>query len=267
MTSYPATTEILLDHQHGWLTIRLNRPEVRNAISGEMTKELRAVAEALRGDPSIRGVTIRGAGGTFSAGGDIKGFKTVLQGDSQPEDVKAFSRKAGELFHRINELPQVVVVLVEGAAFAGGLGLACVADIVIATEDAKFALTETQIGIPPAQIAPLVAQRIGLAAARRIMLTAARFDGRGAKEIGLVDFVAADAAGLDALEADIRRSVLACAPGANAATKEILLAARTLHGDRLVDFAAERFAASMLGEEGREGIAAFLEKRKPRWAE
>ena len=99
------------------------------------------------------------------------------------------------------------------------------------------------------------------------MLTGARFDGAKAGEIGLADYVVDDAPALDATEADIRKAVMRCAPGANAATKEILLAARNLDRDAMMDFAADRFAACMTGDEGREGIASFVEKRKPKWAE
>jgi isohexenylglutaconyl-CoA hydratase len=264
MAKYPDTKDIALDAAPGWLTIWLDRPDVRNALSQRMADELRAVFEAVRADRTMRGVTIRGRGGTFSSGGDIKGFATALEGGT--DAVVAFSRRAGELFHLVNELPQVVLALVEGPALAGGLGLACAADIIVATENAKFALTETQIGIPPAQIAPLVAQRVGLALARRIMLTAARLDATEAKAIGLVDIIVADAPALDLQEAELRKNVLACAPGANATTKEILLATGSLQREELMDFAAQRFAAAMFSDEGREGIAAFLEKRKPRWA-
>ncbi len=266
MAALPRTEHVLTDLAGGWLTIWLNRPEARNALSSEMAEELFSVLQAVRDDRSVRGITFRGKGGVFCAGGDIKGFRAIMQAQSV-ETVTAFSRRAGELFHLVNEMPQVTVMLVEGAAMAGGLGLACAGDVVAVTRDARFALTETTLGIPPAQIAPLVAQRIGLAAARRIMLTAASFDGSEALRIGIADFVADDAAGLEAIEACIKASVSRCAPGANAAAKEILLAAPGLGRDAMLDFAAQSFARAMLGEEGREGIAAFLEKRQPRWAE
>lgn len=141
----------------------------------------------------------------FCAGGDIKDFRSIMH--DQSVEAAAASRKAGELFHAVNEMPQVVVMLIEGAAMAGGLGLACAGDVVAVTADAKFALTETTLGIPPAQIAPLVVQRIGLAAARRIMLTAARFDGAEAGRLGVADFVVSDAAGLEAVEARVKANV------------------------------------------------------------
>jgi isohexenylglutaconyl-CoA hydratase len=226
-----------------------------------------ATLEAVEADRGLRGVTIRGRGGVFCAGGDLKGFKAVFQGDAgTPEDVAAANRAAGDLFDRINQLPQVVLMLVEGAAIAGGLGMLCAADYVVATKAAQFALTETTLGIPPAQIAPFVAQRIGLPAARRIMLTAARFDGVAAGQLGLADEVVDDAGALEAAAQRVQDRVRQCAPGANAATKEILLATDRLDRESMKQFAAERFAACMLSDEGREGIAAFIEKRKPEWA-
>jgi isohexenylglutaconyl-CoA hydratase len=263
-----STAYIELEREPGWLTVWLNRPESRNALADEMVEQLARALEPLRHDRSLRGVTFRGRGGFFCAGGDIKGFKALFHGE--PVDhgqVAAANRRFGELFERINQLPQVVVMLVEGAAIGGGLGLLCAADIVVVTASAQFALTETTLGVPPAQIAPYVAQRIGLPAARRIMLTAARFDGVQAGRLGLADEVVESAAVLGATERRIRAQVLRCAPGANAATKEILLNAEGLDRAGLRQFAADRFAACMLSEEGREGVAAFVKKRPPRWAE
>ncbi len=258
---------VLSEHDGAWLTIWLNRPESRNALSEGMVSGLRAALEAARDDPSIRGVTLRGKGGTFCAGGDLKGFREITSGGKSIEDVTRFSAEAATLFAMVQSMPKVVIALVEGAAMAGGLGIVCAADMVAVTRDAKFALTETMIGIPPAQIAPYVVGRIGLAEARRIMLAGARFDGAEAARIGIANAVADDAAGLAGFEAEVRRGVMRCAPGANAATKEILLAASRLPPEEMPLFAGERFARCLLGEEGREGVASFLEKRKPAWAE
>lgn len=267
MTNLPKTETIELEREPDWLTIWLNRPQARNALSAGLIEELMVTLEAVHADRALRGVTIRGRGGVFCAGGDLKGFKAVFQGDAgTPEDVAAANRTAGDLFDRINRLPQVVLMLVEGAAIAGGLGLLCAADYVVVTKAAQFALTETTLGIPPAQIAPFVAERIGLPAARRIMLTAARFDGVAAGQLGLADEVVDDAQALAGAAQRVQDQVRQCAPGANAATKEILLATAGLDRESLKQFAAERFAACMLSDEGREGIAAFIEKRKPRWS-
>ena len=268
MTNLPKTENILLEQDAGWLTIWFNRPDNRNALSKELTTELKEVLNAVRDKKNIRGITLRGKGGVFCAGGDLKGFKNNYQGGSQTvEEIAAASRQGGQMFDLINELPQVVLILVEGAAIAGGLGMVCCADAVAVTKDARFAMTETAIGIPPAQIAPFVAQRLGLRIARRLMVTASRFDGEEAHRLGLADYVVDDAAGLDQIEADMKKQVRRCAPGANAVTKAIVLATRHLNREQQLDFAAKGFAECMLSDEGREGVASFIEKRKPIWAE
>ncbi len=163
----PLTRHLLCEPSQGWLTVWINRPEVKNALSNEVFEEFRSLAAALRTDLSIRGVTLRGKGGVFSAGGDLQMFRDIFQGaDVDPAEVVRSSRMYGEIYREIDTLPQVVLALVEGAAIAGGLGLACVADVTIVTRSARFALTETTLGIPPAQIAPLIVRAIGPKAAR-----------------------------------------------------------------------------------------------------
>jgi isohexenylglutaconyl-CoA hydratase len=262
----PETTTIDQELDRGWLTLWFNTPENRNALSSELAAELMAILDAARPRRDIRGVTLRGRNGIFCSGGDLKGFKTNMQGKGDREAVIEASCQAGALFDAVNSLPQTVVVIVEGAAMAGGFGLVCCADVVIVTADARFALTETTLGIPPAQIARFVVQRLGLSTARRLMLTAGRFKGDEAQRLGLADFVAPSAAELATLETAIREQVLRCAPQANAVTKALVLATQNTAPDTMVQLAAEGFADCMLGDEAREGIAAFIEKRKPVWA-
>lgn len=267
MTALPETTALELELADGWLTVWLNRPEAANALSADLIAELDSVCEAVTADVGVRGITLRGRGGVFCAGGDLKGFEAALRhGAGSAERIAATSLRAGRLFERIDTLPQVVVMLVEGAAIAGGLGIVCAGDVVIVADDARFALTETRLGITPAQIAPYVVRRIGEPAARRLMLTGARFSGAEAHALGIADFVGAGTAGLEALEAGVRDDVLRCAPGANAVTKALVRAAGRLEPAAMQQLAAERFAECLLSDEGREGIASFVEKRKPRWA-
>ena len=266
MAELAKTEKLLLEMDPGWLTIWLNSPENRNALSAQLSAELRQTLEAVRDDRSVRGITLRGKGGIFCAGADLKSMHRDGKSASHA-DVVRFSRSGGELFALINTMPQVVLVLVEGAAIAGGLGITCCADVVAVTGDSRFTLSETTLGIAPAQIAPFVVQRLGLNSARRLMLTGARFTGAEAKELGLADYVVEDAAGLNAVEAEIRKSVMRCAPNANAISKDIVLHAPRLSGEEMLDFAAEGFAACLLSDEGREGISSFIEKRKPAWAE
>lgn len=250
-----------------WLTLALNRPEARNALSLELVEQLLGCLHDARGDASVRGITLCGRGGVFCAGGDIKMFRKLFQGDTDRDAVMASSRKAGVLFDRLATMPQPVIALVEGAAMAGGLGLACAADIVVTTRDARFALTETTLGITPAQVAPYVIRRAGVARTGRLMLTAKEFDGDEALALGLADFAVDAAAGLETVEREIRADVLRCAPVANAVTKSLLDAATSLACEAFIDRAAGDFADCVLGDEGREGVAAFVERRAPSWQE
>lgn len=266
MTNLPQTKSILLELKHEWLTVWLNTPENRNALSDGLVGELRTTFDAIRDDRSVRGVTLRGKGGVFCAGGDLKSFSAAFHGDADHQSLADTNRRGGEFFAMINEAPQTVIALVEGAAIAGGLGLACCADVIAVTRDAKFSLTETQIGIVPAQIAPYIVHRVGLATARRLMLTGARFKGDKALSFGIADFVVDDADALTTLGDELRNDILRCAPNANAITKEIVFAATRLERATMMNFAADRFAKCLLSDEGREGISSFMEKRKPSWA-
>jgi len=262
----PETQSLILERQGSVLKIWLNRPQAKNALSEEMTDELHLVLDAVRDDFSIRTLVLRGKGGVFCAGGDIKGFKSDMQAVSA-EQVAKSNRSFGDLMIKINEQPQVMIMLVEGAAIGGGLGLACVADVTLVTADARFRLSETSLGIPPAQIAPFVRERVGLTQARRLMLTGARFQGEEAVRLGIGHQVAMDADDLEAQCEVILGHINACAPGANAVTKGILFESLRRPRAEALDFASQGFAQCMLSPEGLEGIAAFVEKRKPSWAD
>ena len=263
----PDVKNLLLEQQGDTLTIWFNRPEVRNALSREVADDLAVSFEALPDEESIRFVVLRGKGGVFCAGGDLKMFRTVFQGGIDRDEIVRFNADFGRLMKGIRAMPQLLLVLIEGAAMAGGLGLSCLADVVVTTADAKYALTEVTLGIPPAQITPVVIKRIGASEARRLLLTAARFDGREAGRLGFAHFVVDDAEGLGQKAAEILRQARVGAPGAIARTKQIINATERLDADALVQFAAERFADCLLGDEAREGLAAFAEKRRPAWAE
>lgn len=271
MTELPHCTTLLLDRQGSRLYVTINRPEVRNALSGEVVQELTAVVDAIAPDRTIRTVILRGAGGTFCAGGDIKGFQQSFQSPAPEPDEKDSvaigNRKFGDFLIKINNLPQTVVGIIEGAAFGGGLGLVCVTDVAICLADTRFALSETGLGIPPAQIAPFVAERVGVTTARRIALTGARFKGDHAKEIGLVHFLVNDEDELTQTLNKVLNNIGRCAPGADAATKKIIMDSRHKPLEEVLDDAADAFAACLRGPEGQEGVTAFLEKRRASWVE
>ncbi len=259
------TENLLLEQSGPVLTIWLNRPETRNALSTGMIAELIATFKAVAADENVRVVILRGKGGLFSAGADLKQFRESFQDNPRREQIVSMNASMGELAAVISALPQLFVVLIEGAAMAGGLGISCVADVVLTTRDARFSLTEVSIGLPPAQIAPLVIERIGLSEGRRLMLTAQRFNGVEAGRLGFAHFVVADSDELEQKAAEIVRQGLSGAPGAIAKTKQIIAASTSFSGMERVQYAANAFADCLFSAEAREGISAFLEKRKPAW--
>lgn len=249
---------LLLEAHNGVLHITLNRPECRNAMSLAMVKELRAVLAQL--DSQVRAVVISGAGGHFCAGADVK---DLIGAGGQ---LQALNRAFGTLLQEVEALPQAVIVLLQGAVLGGGFGLACVSDIAIADHQAQFGLPETRLGLLPAQIAPFVVKRIGLTQARRLAVTAARFDGVEAERLGVTHFVEHDAQALAQRLDEVLGQVLQCAPGANARTKALLLASVEDPISEVLDRGAQWFAEAVMSEEGIEGTQAFVQKRKPRWA-
>lgn len=255
-----------LERDSGWLTVWFNQPSKRNPLTDKMREELQQVLEVTRDDATVRGITMRGRGGVFCAGGDLKSFKALASGEVPRDEVMATSASIGELLAVVNNMPQVVIAAIEGAAMAGGFGLACCADVVLCERNAKFAMTETAIGLSPAQIAPYVIAKLGVATARRLMLTAARFDATLACEYGFVDELATDATALSEIEWQLRKQVLGCAPGAIADTKRLL---RDLSDNadpqRVTDIASENFADRVESAEALEGISAFFDKRRPSW--
>ncbi len=266
MSSEVKTDTLILSREAGWMTVRFNQPQIKNPLTREMTADLRAVIAELESDRTVRGVTFRGEGHTFCAGGDLKAFHRISRGQVSKDEIASFSRDAGDFLRRLDSLPQVTIMLVEGACMAGGFGLASCGDVVLAHRDARFSLSEIRIGLVPAQIIPYVVNRMGRRNARRFMLTAASVDGAEAARLGLADFVAADTESLEGLEQQLREQVLRCAPGAVADTKALLHSSGRHASEDYIDAAAAAFATRMLGEEAREGIAAFVERRKPAWS-
>ncbi|MES2684046.1 MAG: enoyl-CoA hydratase-related protein [Pseudomonadota bacterium] len=264
----PETQTLLTRFEGGVLHVTLNRPETRNAMSAEMVAELEAVFVAIAADRSVRAVVLRGAGGHFCAGGDLKsmmgGMKLPAAGE--PDAIAVMNRSFGALLRRVQQAPAVVITVCEGAVLGGGFGLVCVSDIALAQVDARFGLPETTRGLPPAQIAPFVVERIGLTQARRLALTGAQFRGVEALALGLVHQSFVSDEDLQTQLAAVIQKVLGCAPEANAVTKAILLQVGRQDFDVVLDQAAAQFAACVRGSEAPEGITAFIQKRVPKWA-
>jgi len=255
--------------QGGFLFLTLDDAPTRNALSPEMVEELQSAISSAAVDATLRAVVLRGAQGFFCAGGSMGDFQQSQQSAAKPGEVDPIAqnnRRFGDFMMLLARLPKVLVAVVEGAAMGGGFGLACAADIVVARKDAKFALSETTLGLVPAQIAPFVVARIGQASARRLALTGERIDGAEAQRIGLVDFVAEDATGLEARLLAILHGIARCAPGANAATKALLQECAEVELAPILDRAAQAFARQMRSE-GAEGVGAFRDKRDAAWVE
>ncbi|MEK7265604.1 MAG: enoyl-CoA hydratase-related protein [Pseudomonadota bacterium] len=265
----PALTDISLDRRQSTLIATLNRPQAKNALNAAIIDGLFALCDLLQHNSEIRTLVLRGAGGTFCAGGDIKEFAAQLTAaDPAPgadDPVATGNRRFGELLLKLDALPQVVVSFIEGAAFGGAMGFIAVSDVAIAASDAKFSLSETTLGLPPAQIGPFVVRKLGLFGARRLALTGARFGAEEAFRTGLIDRVAAPGdieAALAATLTDIGR----CEPQAIAATKRIFNRAARAVDPAELDAAAKEFASCLRGA-GRQGAGAFARKEAPSWVE
>jgi len=270
MTALPKLKHILLERRKSTVVATMNRPETRNALSAGMVDDLFELCQWLQNSSDVRALVLRGAGGTFCAGGDIKDFSAQLAAaapaNGGDDPVMKMNRRFGELLMCVDALPQTVIVVVEGAAFGGALGLIAVSDIAIAEEEAQFSLSETTLGLPPAQIGPFLVRRIGLAHARRLALMGARFGADKAWNIGLISYVE-DADAIDDLLAATLNQIGRCEPGANAVTKKLLTEAATSGVDpKLLDDGAQDFARCLRGK-GKEGAAAFAAKRQPDWVE
>ena len=252
-------------NEDGVLFHTLNRPKSRNAMNNAMVNELEEVFAGLAG-LGVRTVVMRGAEGNFCSGGDIKDMSSALApAEGEDDPLQSFNRRFGRMITAANNAPQTVIAVVEGAVRGGGFGLVCVSDIALAHGNASFALPETGLGLPPAQIAPFVVQRIGLTQARRFALSGLAIDAEVASELGIVHEVHNGDEELAAALAATLKRVARCAPGANAMTKRLMLDVGIEPLEQLLDAASEMFALSARGPEGTEGMRAFIEKRKPDW--
>src|SRR5450830_105658 len=256
--------------------ITLNRPELRNAMSLHMVAEFRGALAALEADGSARVLVLRGAGGHFCAGADLQDMAGARmramenppepgQAGAAPDAVAQANARFGELCVAYANTPLALVVVLEGSVMGGGLGLACVADVALASESAVFRLPETALGVVPAQIAPFLVERLGYSQAKRLAVTGGRLNAANALAIGLVHAVHAPEQ-VDAALAAVLTEIQACAPGAIVATKALMAKARLCEPTSLVQEAARIFSRAAQGPEGLEGTTAFLQKRKPSWA-
>lgn len=250
----------------GMAMVLLNRPGRRNAFDALTIRALTEAFETLHAADHVRVVFVRGAGGTFSAGADLDWMRAAAE--ASEEDNREDAMALAVMLKHLHDLPALTVALVEGAAFGGGAGLVAACDMALAVETASFAFSEVKLGLTPATISPYVVQAIGPRAARGLFATGRVFGAAEAARLGLVTEVFPDAAELDAAQERLAGLMTACAPGAVADAKRLVddvAGKRVDHA--LMAETARRIAERRASPEGREGVAAFLERRKPQWAE
>ena len=247
----------------GVLSIMLNRPEKKNALSGDMIADLTRLSIKIEADKDIRVAVLRGAGDVFCAGGDLGWMRQQIEADREGRMLEA--RKLADMLRALNELSVPLIGVIHGGAFGGGVGMACVCDIAIAEDKAKFGLTETRLGLIPATIGPYVIARMGEGKARRVFMSARFFSAPEAMALDLI----ADHVPKERLEARLEAEIipyLSAAPEAVAASKALARMLGPSINDQVIDKTIMRLCDTWEGEEAQEGIDAFLSKRKPRWA-
>ena len=244
--------------------ITLIRADRHNAFDDVTIAELSHALVTLEADPAVRVVVIGSVGRSFCAGADLAWMQRAAGYDEAGNLRDA--RAMADMLRHVARCSKPVIARVQGPAYGGGVGLIAACDIAIATFEAQFALSEVKLGIIPATIAPYVIAAIGERHARRYMLTAERFSAAEAYRLGLVHEIVPDAAALDEVIGDLIETLLANGPDAMAECKELLHAvANQPLGHEVIEDTAQRIARVRVTDEAREGMAAFLEKRKPGW--
>ncbi len=251
---------IYQNDRRGVARLTLNRPERRNAFDGELVGALLARIEAIEDDPGVRVVVLTGAGGAFCSGADIDWMRARLL--DTPEANRVHAGTLADLMQRLNGLSKPTIARVQGPAYGGAVGLIACCDIAIASETSVFALSEARLGLAPAVIAPYVIGAVGQRQARRLFLTAARIDAHEAQRLGLVHRVVPVTVLDEAVEAEVG-CLLAGGPEALAHCKRRALKDVPIEAERTAS--AELLARLWTSDEAREGLSAFLERRKPRW--
>ena len=244
------------------LHVRLNRPDVRNAFNGAVVEQLRHAFERASSDPAARVVVLSGNGPSFSAGADLQWMRQ--QADLPKHENERGAAAMAEMFLAIARCAKPVIAKIHGHALGGGTGLTAAADLALCADDTMFGLTEAKLGIVPAVISPFVIQKIGAGRARALFLTAERFDGKEAERIGLVH----RAVPRDRLDAAVDAAVaelLTSGPHAVASAKELIRVVAPLSLEEAIPATSKWIAELRALPEAKEGMGAFLEKRKPRW--
>ncbi|CAN7208899.1 crotonase/enoyl-CoA hydratase family protein [Rhizobium rhizogenes] len=255
------TIRIAID-ERGVARLTLARPEKHNALSAEMIDALTEAAHDLGRDARVRVVVLTGEGASFCAGGDLDWMRAQFDATRAGRMVEA--RRLAMLFKALNEMPKPLLARVHGNAFGGGIGILSVCDMTIASATARFGLTEVRLGIIPATISPYVIARIGEANARPLFLSGKIIDAWQAHAAGLLSRVVPEDALDDAVESEIHH-FLAASPQAAARAKALARSLGMPITDELIDRVIEQLVEAWESEEAREGLAAFFERRQPKW--
>jgi len=242
-----------------WIT--LIRPDAHNAFDEEIIRLLKDAFAQLAKGSAVRAIVLTGSGKSFCAGADLNWMKRAAQ--FTREQNVADARAMAEMFAALRACPKPVIARVNGAAFGGGAGLVAASDISVASDDAVFAFSEVKLGLIPAVISPYVIERIGPAAARRLFMTGERFGTKLALELGLVDIVAPKDK-LDDTVGEVLSQLASSGPVAMGEAKRLVTKLAPVPKD-ISDCTIEAIADIRRSPEGKEGVAAFLEKRKPSW--
>lgn len=253
---------ILFIPEEGVVRLFFNRPEVHNAFNSAMIGELDDAIEKIKADDSIRVVVFSGKGKSFCAGADINWMQEIIH-YSYEQNLEE-SLQLAELLHKIFILSKPTVAMVNGTAIGGGNGFLSACDMAIASEEAKFGLSEVKIGLVPAAISLYVIKKIGESKAREYFLTGRRMSAQKALEIGLINQVVAPGELENTVE-DIVQLLLTSGPEALASCKELITKVPHMSFEEAKEFTARMIADLRVSDEGQEGMAAYLEKRKPAW--
>ena len=261
MSFLPVFLEVEHRGPAAWLW--LNRPEVRNALNGELQDALSSALDSLESEKATRVIVLAGRGQAFCAGADLSRMERAAK--LTRAGSKREAGRFAKLLYRMHSYPKPLIARVHGAAFAGGMGLAAACDLIVAAEEAEFCLPEVRIGLVPAMISPYLVRAMGEPQARRYMLTGERLGAREAHRLGFVHECIA-AADLDARVEKLAAQLAQAGPQALARAKKLLArVARAPITPKLAAETAVVLADVRAGGEAREGIRSFLEKRKPNW--
>lgn len=255
---------LLVEESDGVLAVTLNRPEIHNAFNDELIAEAIDLFGGMNARSSMRAVVLGGTGPNFCAGADLHWMSRMVT-YSRDENVRDSSNLA-KMFAVMNDCPIPIVGRIQGAAIGGGVGLVSVCDIIIATRDAKFGLSEVKLGILPAVISPYVISKIGQTHARALFLTGERFDAERALRVGLVHRVVESVEELDAAVSETIAQLKSSGPEAIRECKKLIAFVATHPLYDSIPHTIETIVNRRVSEEGQQGMKAFLEKKKAPWA-